>query len=59
MDMGMPGSDTSSVDYDVWYVGIIKSALLGGEGIFLAILRGPGCVRVQSLPFARWRYVVR
>ncbi len=34
-------------------VGGVKSALFGGEGLFLARLRGPGTVWIQSLPFAR------
>ena len=33
-----------SVDYDIQYVGKIKSALFGGEGLFFATLRGPGRV---------------
>lgn len=42
-----------SVDYDIQYVGKIKSALFGGEGLFFATLRGPGRVWLQSLPFSR------
>ena len=42
-----------SVDYDIKYVGSIKSALFGGEGIFFATLTGPGTVWLQSLPFSR------
>ncbi len=42
-----------SVDYDIQYVGKIKSALFGGEGLFFATLRGPGRVYLQSLPFSR------
>ena len=42
-----------SVDYDIQYVGKIKTALFGGEGLFLAVLRGPGTVILQSLPFSR------
>jgi uncharacterized protein (AIM24 family) len=33
--------------------GNVKSALFGGEGLFLATLRGPGTVWMQSLPFSR------
>ena len=44
---------TSDVDYDIQAVGGVKTALFGGEGIFLASLRGPGTVWVQSLPFSR------
>jgi uncharacterized protein (TIGR00266 family) len=42
-----------SVDYDIQFVGKIKSALFGGEGLFFATLRGPGRVWLQSLPFSR------
>ena len=31
----------------------IKSGFLGGEGLFLATLTGPGEVWLQSLPFSR------
>jgi uncharacterized protein (TIGR00266 family) len=42
-----------SVEYDVKFVGGIKSALFGGEGLFFATLRGPGKIWLQSLPFSR------
>jgi uncharacterized protein (TIGR00266 family) len=42
-----------SVEYDVKFVGGIKSALFGGEGLFFATLRGPGRIWLQSLPFSR------
>jgi uncharacterized protein (TIGR00266 family) len=42
-----------SVDYDIQFVGKIKTALFGGEGIFFATLRGPGRVWLQSLPLSR------
>jgi uncharacterized protein (TIGR00266 family) len=42
-----------SVDYDIQYVGKVKTALFGGEGVFFATLRGPGRVWLQSLPFSR------
>jgi len=42
-----------SVSYDIQFVGKIKSALFGGEGLFFATLRGPGTVWLQSLPFSR------
>lgn len=41
------------VDYDIQFVGGFKNALFGGEGLFLAVLRGPGEVMLQSLPFSR------
>ena len=42
-----------TVNYDIQYVGKIKSALFGGEGLFFATLRGPGKVWLQSLPLSR------
>jgi uncharacterized protein (TIGR00266 family) len=42
-----------SVSYDIQYVGKIKSALFGGEGLFFATLRGPGRIWLQSLPLSR------
>ena len=42
-----------SVNYDIQFVGKIKSAFFGGEGIFFATLTGPGRVWLQSLPFSR------
>ncbi len=42
-----------SVEFDVKFVGGVKSALFGGEGLFFATLRGPGRVWLQSLPFSR------
>src|SRR5919197_5279136 len=42
-----------SVDYDIQYVGKVKTALFGGEGLFFAALTGPGRVWLQSLPFSR------
>jgi uncharacterized protein (TIGR00266 family) len=42
-----------SVDYDIQFVGGIKSVIFGGEGFFFASLTGPGKVWLQSLPFSR------
>ena len=44
---------TPEVDFEIQYVGKIKTALFGGEGLFLAKLSGPGTVWLQSLPFSR------
>jgi uncharacterized protein (AIM24 family) len=41
------------VDYDIQYVGSVKTAFFGGEGLFFATLRGPGKIWLQSLPFSR------
>ncbi|MFA5082759.1 MAG: AIM24 family protein, partial [Hydrogenophilaceae bacterium] len=42
-----------SVDFDIQYIGKIKTAMFGGEGLFLAKLTGPGKVWLQTLPFSR------
>jgi uncharacterized protein (TIGR00266 family) len=42
-----------AVNFDIQYVGKIKTALFGGEGLFFATLRGPGRIWLQSLPFSR------
>ncbi len=42
-----------SVNFDIQFVGGIKSALFGGEGLFFATLTGPGTVWLQSLPLSR------
>ncbi len=44
-----------SVAYDIQFVGGIKTALFGGEGLFLATLTGPGKVIVQSLTLSKMR----
>jgi len=42
-----------SVHYDIQFVGKVKTALFGGEGLFFATLQGPGRVWLQSLPLSR------
>jgi uncharacterized protein (TIGR00266 family) len=42
-----------SVTYDIQFVGKVKTALFGGEGLFYATLTGPGKVWLQSLPLSR------
>jgi len=42
-----------TVNFDIQYVGKIKSALFGGEGLFFANLTGPGKAWLQSLPLSR------
>lgn len=53
VDTGCLVAFSASVDFAIEQVGGIKSALFGGEGLFLATLRGPGHVWLQSLPFSR------
>jgi uncharacterized protein (TIGR00266 family) len=53
VDTGCIVAMQPSVEYDIQYVGGIKTALFGGEGLFFATLRGPGRIWLQSLPFSR------
>ncbi len=53
VDTGCLVALTQNVQYDIEFVGGVKSAIFGGEGFFFATLRGPGHVWLQSLPFSR------
>jgi len=53
VDTGCIVAMQPSVHYDIQFVGKIKTALFGGEGIFFATLTGPGKVWLQSLPLSR------
>jgi uncharacterized protein (TIGR00266 family) len=53
VDTGCVVAFTSDIDFDIQYVGNVKTALFGGEGLFFATVRGPGRVWLQSLPLAR------
>jgi uncharacterized protein (TIGR00266 family) len=53
VDTGCVVAFSSNVDFDIQYVGGIKTALFGGEGMFFTTLRGPGKIWLQSLPLAR------
>lgn len=53
VDTGCLVGFSPKVEYDIKFIGGFKNALFGGEGLFLASLRGPGKVYLQSLPFSR------
>lgn len=53
VDTGCIVAFQERVQYDIKYVGGVKTALFGGEGLFFAVLTGPGKVFLQSLPFSR------
>ena len=53
VDTGCVVAYTGTVDFEIQFVGKIKTALFGGEGLFFAKLTGPGTAWLQSLPFAR------
>jgi len=53
VDTGCIVGFTEGVEYDIQRAGNLKSMFFGGEGLFLATLRGQGTVYLQSLPFSR------
>ncbi|WP_418789978.1 TIGR00266 family protein [Phosphitispora sp. TUW77] len=53
VDTGCLVGFSTSVDYDIQFIGGFKNALFGGEGIFLTRVTGPGLVYLQTLPFSR------
>ena len=53
VDTGCLVAFSTSIDYDIQFVGGFTNALFGGEGLFLAKITGPGRVYLQSLPFSR------
>jgi uncharacterized protein (TIGR00266 family) len=53
IDTGCLVAFTRDVQYNIEYVGKVKSAFFGGEGLFFATVTGPGKVWIQSLPFSR------
>jgi uncharacterized protein (TIGR00266 family) len=53
VDTGCLVGFTEGIDYDVERAGNLKSMIFGGEGLFLATLRGHGTVYLQSMPFSR------
>jgi uncharacterized protein (TIGR00266 family) len=55
VDTGCIVAFDEGVDYDIQLVGSIRTALFGGEGLFLATLRGPGRVIIQSMTLEKMR----
>jgi uncharacterized protein (AIM24 family) len=55
VDTGCIVSFDETVDYDIQFVGGIKTAMFGGEGLFLATLTGPGHVVIQSMTLHKLR----
>ena len=53
VDTGCLVAMDTSVDYDIQMVPGIKTARVGGEGLFFARLQGPGRVMMQTMPFSR------
>ena len=53
VDTGCIVGFTGNIDYDIQKAGGLKSMFFGGEGLFLATLKGTGTIYLQSLPFSR------
>jgi uncharacterized protein (TIGR00266 family) len=53
VDTGCVVAFESQIDFDVESTGSLKSMVFGGEGIFLATLRGTGKVWLQSMPIRK------
>ena len=53
VDTGCIAAFTPGIDYDIERAGNLKSMVFGGDGLFLATLRGTGTVYLQRLPFSR------
>jgi uncharacterized protein (TIGR00266 family) len=53
VDTGCIVAFDPGIDYSIERAGDLKSMFFGGEGLFLATLRGTGTVYLQSLPFSR------
>jgi uncharacterized protein (TIGR00266 family) len=54
VDTGCIVGFEESVDYDIQRIKGVKSMLFGGEGLFYAMLRGPGKIWIQTTPFSRF-----
>jgi uncharacterized protein (TIGR00266 family) len=50
---GHVGAFQTSVGFEITMVPGIKNMIFGGDGIFLAVLTGPGPVWLQTLPISR------
>jgi uncharacterized protein (TIGR00266 family) len=53
VDTGCVVAFESQIDFDVETTGSLRSMIFGGEGIFLATLRGTGKVWLQSMPIRK------
>ncbi len=53
IDTGCIVAYTKDVDFDIQFIGGIRNTFFGGEGVFFAVLKGPGKVWLQTLPISR------
>jgi uncharacterized protein (TIGR00266 family) len=50
---GHVGAFHSTVGFQITMVPGLKNAIFGGDGLFLAVMQGPGTVWLQTLPISR------
>jgi uncharacterized protein (TIGR00266 family) len=53
IDTGCVVAFEQTLSYDIQRAGSLKSMIFGGEGIFLATMRGTGKVWIQSMPISK------
>lgn len=53
VDTGCVVAYTPGIDFDIEFIRGIRNWMFGGEGLFFAVLKGPGKVWLQSLPISR------
>ena len=53
VDTGCVVAFEQTIDFDIQQAGNLRSMVFGGEGLFLAILRGSGRVWLQSMPIRK------
>jgi len=53
VDTGCIVAFTPGIEYDIKHYGNLKSMFFGGEGMFVASLKGTGTIYLQSMPFSR------
>ena len=53
IDTGCVVAYTPTIDFDIEFIRGVRNWMFGGEGLFFAIMRGPGKVWIQSLPISR------
>jgi uncharacterized protein (TIGR00266 family) len=53
VDTGCVVGFEESIDFDIQQAGSLKSMVFGGEGLFLATLRGTGKIWLQSMPIRK------
>jgi uncharacterized protein (TIGR00266 family) len=53
IDTGCVVAYTGNIEFDIELVRGVRNWVFGGEGLFFAVLRGPGKVWIQSLPISR------